>query len=298
VTYEPSQQNTSMDGSDQTLSAEGSRARTCQQRIQMGRGWTVKEADFGLSTTDSFASYDHGSSSWKTSQTCLSGELAEFSGPWPSAGLLRDGRVYALPSSEPPTQDEESGLLPTPTASDFRGGRTPEAGAAAGRSERNNLRDYCRQVFGWTYPKPEFAEWMMGFPRGWTDLRECKQCGRVLLRKRFTTGRLEDWGVFQQRQFCGKECQRIAQIKPDSTAKQTMMSRARKFKKNYCERCGVSTRLHIHHRDKDITNNAPKNLMTLCVKCHNQLHAGKWSESTHSEIPSSLKSQPGLDSES
>jgi hypothetical protein len=34
----------------------------------------------------------------------------------------------------------------------------------------NNLRDFCRQIFGWTYPKPRFLEWMMGWGIGWTAL--------------------------------------------------------------------------------------------------------------------------------
>lgn len=40
-----------------------------------------------------------------------------------------------------------------------------------------------------------------------------------------------------------------------------------------CETCGGTTRLHIHHIDKDPLNCNPANLMTLCEPCHNAWHA-------------------------
>jgi hypothetical protein len=43
-------------------------------------------------------------------------------------------------------------------------------------------------------------------------------------------------------------------------------------RKPTCERCGATARLHVHHKDKDITNNDPANLETLCVLCHNRHH--------------------------
>lgn len=102
----------------------------------------------------------------------------------------------------------------------------------------------------------------------------CVQCGDMLARKRFSSGALEDMGRFKKRLYCNTECQRRAQVKDDATAKQTMMSRARKFKTTSCAVCAETTRLHIHHIDHDFRNNDPANLMTLCVLCHNRVHAG------------------------
>lgn len=102
----------------------------------------------------------------------------------------------------------------------------------------------------------------------------CQTCGAPFNRGRLTTGRLEDRGSFLKRRFCGKKCQAEAQVKPGATHKQTMMSRARKHKKAFCENCAAKTRLHIHHVDHQIANNSPENLATLCVLCHNRLHAG------------------------
>jgi hypothetical protein len=102
--------------------------------------------------------------------------------------------------------------------------------------------------------------------------RQCEWCAATLTRKRFSTGRLEDRGRFLARKFCDKDCQCAAQVDPETANRQTMYSRARKHRSDTCERCGATDRLHIHHKDEDITNNASENLETLCVLCHNRHH--------------------------
>jgi hypothetical protein len=39
-----------------------------------------------------------------------------------------------------------------------------------------------------------------------------------------------------------------------------------------CEQCGKTSRLGLHQKDGDRTNNSPKNLQTLCPSCHTSLH--------------------------
>lgn len=39
-----------------------------------------------------------------------------------------------------------------------------------------------------------------------------------------------------------------------------------------CERCGVRSNLHTHHRDGDHWNNDPGNLAVLCYRCHPKTH--------------------------
>lgn len=102
--------------------------------------------------------------------------------------------------------------------------------------------------------------------------RSCQWCGEALTRERFSTGRLEDRGRFLKRMFCDTVCQAAAQVDPVTTNKQTMLSRSAKHRKAACERCGATERLHVHHRDRDRTNNDPTNLETLCVLCHNRHH--------------------------
>lgn len=42
--------------------------------------------------------------------------------------------------------------------------------------------------------------------------------------------------------------------------------------KSACETCGAKSRLGLHHKDEDRTNNSPENLATLCPSCHTSLH--------------------------
>lgn len=56
------------------------------------------------------------------------------------------------------------------------------------------------------------------------------------------------------------------------------------YRKNECEKCGVKNTfmvgdyrvkrkiLTVHHIDHNPANNDPKNLMTLCRKCHVEIH--------------------------
>ena len=56
---------------------------------------------------------------WEVDQgDLISGHLAVFSETWPTSGSMRNGKVYALPTSAPRTgAGGSSGLLPTPSAS-------------------------------------------------------------------------------------------------------------------------------------------------------------------------------------
>ena len=59
--------------------------------------------DFGSVTQTPFATYDPGSSSWRTWEPFLFEDSTSFSGRWPNSGTTLDGRAYELPSSALPT---------------------------------------------------------------------------------------------------------------------------------------------------------------------------------------------------
>ena len=59
--------------------------------------------DFGSVTQTPFATYDPGSSSWRTWEPSLFEDSTSFSGRWPKSGTTLDGRAYELPSSALPT---------------------------------------------------------------------------------------------------------------------------------------------------------------------------------------------------
>src|ERR1035437_2853109 len=98
-----------------TLFAEDSPARTLATP-ENAKGLTEKGLDYGENSIESFAKYDHDSSSWKTSQLCFTGELSEFLENWPRAGMTRNGIVCPLQPSAPLTNETEALSWPTPRA--------------------------------------------------------------------------------------------------------------------------------------------------------------------------------------
>ena len=146
----------------------------------------------------------------------------------------------------------------------------------------------------------------MAHPLAKEQMKFCLQCGKPMERKRFN-GRLEDMGVFKRRKYCSLSCANT-KIRPSHWS--TYHWRARKHIKSSCEACGSMVYLHAHHVDGELKNNLPENIQTLCVYCHNFLHATadrlgwiqpgrlpplpEWTDLKHSETPSSHKSHTKL----
>ena len=194
---------------ESTSSQAASRAKTLAMQASKP-GWVKElEADCGPKLSDLLASYDHNSSSWRTSQRCLlaqasgvAGGLAEFSETWPSAGMMRNGKTYLRQPWAHLTLGSGRGLLPTPRKNDSqkRGdfdtenlrngfpaavkrlflptlGKNEPKGASRkrflgsahfrGAKMSEGLRT-CQEDP--TYLHPSFAEAVMGFPIGWTEL--------------------------------------------------------------------------------------------------------------------------------
>lgn len=159
-----------------TLLRAGSRAKTFQRQVSDVAYLREHGAGFTARLSDSLATYDQNSSSWKTSQTCLLAQLsiradglAEFSETWPRSGMMRSGIAYRLPTLAHCTNATESGssLIPTPTACDYKGSGRPRKE----RGPKNNLRDWFKWHFNMQYPPVAAVEYMMGFPTGHTDLK-------------------------------------------------------------------------------------------------------------------------------
>src|SRR4051812_35569144 len=84
------------------LFAADSLVRTCRSPALV-EGWTAPDQVSGLRCGASFSSFDRATSSWRTSQLCLDGDLAEFSETWPRAGMTRSGIAYPLKPLAPTT---------------------------------------------------------------------------------------------------------------------------------------------------------------------------------------------------
>jgi hypothetical protein len=65
--------------------------------------------------------------------------------------------------------EPDCGWLPTPTATDGKGGTTAIR-ASTGKQRTDQLRHYVKIRFGVTYPNPDWLDEVMGFPTGWTAL--------------------------------------------------------------------------------------------------------------------------------
>ena len=153
----------------------------------------VQSLVFGGNVSDSLASYDHESSCWRTSQLSLFGEEEKWLGRLPALGMTRSGKLYQLGCSVHLISANDGSLsvmLPTPTAKanqtapTFRKHwkgilPTPSANEHKYRLKGNSQASRCleakaRKTVTTTGEKmclnPQFVEWMMGFPTGWTDL--------------------------------------------------------------------------------------------------------------------------------
>jgi hypothetical protein len=131
---------------------------------------TEKDQECGQKWLASFVKYDPSMSLWKTHQCSLLGDLDEFSGTWPQWGLMQDGECWELTLPDLTIGDNESGLLPTVLATDWKGGTTA-ARQDNGKLRFDQWRDYVKLKHGLTYPHPMHSEMRMGWPVGWTDLK-------------------------------------------------------------------------------------------------------------------------------
>ena len=104
---------------DQTQSLAASHVKTCRSQAQEP-GFPEREVDCGLSSRESFAYYDHESSSWRTYQASLLQSPEEslppldaYLGSWPSAGMTRSGKAFRLRPLVPRSRGSGSSSSPT-----------------------------------------------------------------------------------------------------------------------------------------------------------------------------------------
>lgn len=132
---------------------------------------TESAAGCGENLPGSFAKYDRDSRSWRTRQFSLLGGLDEYSETWPNWGLMRNGECLALTTPDSITAVSESGLLPTPLATDCKGGaKAPRPDN--GKLRNDQWRDYVKMKYGLTYPHPRHSEIRLGWPAGWSDFAQ------------------------------------------------------------------------------------------------------------------------------
>ena len=121
-----------------------------------------------------FAWWDAQGLCWRTWQSCLNGEWAVFSERWPRSGMTRNGIAFQRLPLVQSRNEIGSGLLPTLPKSEPRDcsqaqilARLDKGGRVARRicSQSQTLRSSGEIVT----LNPCFAEWVAGFPEGWTE---------------------------------------------------------------------------------------------------------------------------------
>ena len=140
-----------------TSYAEAFPARTSAS-LEAVPGWRASIQDYGLRSPLPFATFDPATSSWRTRQRSLFGDLEQFSRTWPASGMTRSGTAYRRRPSAPVTYEHAHGLWPTPLATETGWRKKPYS--QGGRA--------LSTVIGGPQ-NPEWTEWLMGFPIGWTD---------------------------------------------------------------------------------------------------------------------------------
>jgi hypothetical protein len=111
-----------------------------------------------LLSRSALLSFDNGSGLWHTPNVPNGGrvnpEAMTPTGQMPNGRKRQVGLAHQV-------RMIERGIWPTPTARDWRSGKASEA------TMERNARPLSEAVGGQL--NPEWVEWLMGFPPGWTD---------------------------------------------------------------------------------------------------------------------------------
>jgi len=160
MTLEPSTESRG-EGSS-TLSLADSHAKTFQQLIRQVKDWPVVARVFGSSICESLVKFGLALSMRKTHPHCVSVDSAQSSKDLPTWGMTHDGECWGLGISVQFINEPECGWWPTLTVQDAKNNGGPS-------QHRRNTKPVNALVNGPV--NPEWAEWYMGWPVGWTDLR-------------------------------------------------------------------------------------------------------------------------------
>tara|TARA_R110000868_G_scaffold316530_1_gene577408 strand:- start:127 stop:672 length:546 start_codon:yes stop_codon:yes gene_type:complete len=122
--------------------------------------------DYGPKCSGSLAKFDQTTFWWRTFQGCLFEEHGEYLPTLPKSGLMRNGILCGLETSERHTNADESSYLPTPTkAMGQRGWGISKSGRA------RYSQGVISRAFRFGYKPPiRLLEWMMGYPLDFTNL--------------------------------------------------------------------------------------------------------------------------------
>ena len=169
--FQTSETSTEQNSGGQLCLPGGFHVKMYQSATHREKESTERGQDSGWKCAVLLAKRGRLSRSWKTQQTCLNGDLEEFSGTWPRSGMMRNGIAYQLPTLARPISGIGYGLWPTPeTGMGQRGYQHPSKVLSGSSTHHITVNDFARAYFGIKKLPPCIPEWLMGFPESWTDL--------------------------------------------------------------------------------------------------------------------------------
>lgn len=124
---------------------------------------------FGEKWRELSMKYDLQSSGWKTHQCLFPEDL-----PWslvtlPRWGMMQGGALWERTMQEPLTSGIGAGYWPTPTANEDAAG-TPKGNMQRMLGNHPDIRGSTPEEWKRGTLNPDWVEWLMGWPIGWTDL--------------------------------------------------------------------------------------------------------------------------------
>lgn len=155
---------------------EDFRARTSVRQVVAQESMVTNQV-YGKKWQESSMRYDLNTSSWKTHRSLLEEDLCELSVTLPKLGLIADGVVFQQKNLARLISETVCGwsgeMFATPQARDYRSGSLDRW------NDPRRSRNLNDQVGGLL--NPDWEEWLMGWPIGWTEL------------KPLAMGRFQEW---------------------------------------------------------------------------------------------------------
>ena len=150
-------------GADTSMrSVEDSPAKISAQPTQTQLEFLALVAAFGSSTLESLEKSNQAECSRRTLHFSRPGAWASSFKTWPKSGTLLNGVCFLPTKKERSTSEKGYSFLPTPTAHNAKEGAYP----AEWTRNTRTLATYAGGKIN-----PEWTEWLMGWPIGWTDLK-------------------------------------------------------------------------------------------------------------------------------
>ncbi len=160
-------------GKEKLISSQEDSPARISVQLEMEKDLMEKEVDCGQKCPESLAKYDPVTRSLKTAQCLLFEDSTECLQILPKWGMIQNGELYPLKILEPLIEDNEFGYcaenFPTPCCFDF----TNIQKHRKGTNLKNGIGRHSTslpQVLGGSV-NPNWSEWLMGWPIGWTDLK-------------------------------------------------------------------------------------------------------------------------------